>query len=379
LRDVVWRRRAGGVRFADAPFDCLEGWELTGVEQGWFYAEGEGSVGPVSFDALTDALLRMPEPGQTSVWRAGFENWRPARDVPELAGLVSKQAPAVAVPDPSIDRWTADETAAESSWGDDGLPEIARRRWPYMAAAAVVAAMVVAGIVYAMRDVPVSVAPEARVVLPAASPPEQSGKEIAREDPAIALAQLSEKAAQAAAATDALAQQLWASIEPPTMQAPDYATASRDELENYLRDLRTAETNLVDAHSQYVVLLKAERELIEESVLSSGLEEGRRSELLRQVDDRQGAALELANRMLQARADLYRAMQAMQAAVIEQFGKYRAGPGGQIRFSDKAATDRFAAAAEEVNAANKRLDLIEDRMLKERQAPQPGWKDMVIK
>jgi hypothetical protein len=349
------------------------------VEQGWFYSEGDRSVGPVSFDALTAAVLRMPEPGQTSVWRAGFENWRPAKDVPELAGRITKQAPAVVAPDPSIDRWTAYETGAESSWADDGLPEPARRRWPYMAAIAAVALIIVAGVVYAMRNTPMSVAPEARVVLPAASPPEQPGKEIAREDPAVTLAQLSEKAAQAAAATDALALKLWASIEPPTMQAPDYATASSDDLESYLRDLRTAEANVADAHSRYVLLLKAERELIEEAVTSSGLGEDRRSEILRQVDDRQAAALELTNRMLHARVDLYRAMQAMQGAVIEQFGKYKAGPGGQLRFSNKAATDRFAAAAEEVNAANKRLDLIEDRILKERQTPQPGWKDMVIK
>lgn len=349
------------------------------MERGWFYAEGEGSVGPISFDALTAALLRMPEPGQTFVWREGFENWRPAKDVPELARRITKQAPAVVAPDPSIDRWTAYETGTESSWADDGLPETARRRWPYMAAIAVVAVMVVAGVVYTMRSPPVSVAPEGRVVLPAAPPPEPPGKEIAREDPAIVLARLSEKAAQAAAATDTLAQKLWASIEPPTMQAPDYATASSDDLENYLRDLRTAETNVADVRSQYVVLLKVERELIEDAVTSSGLGEDSRSELLRRVDDRQAPALELTNQMLDARAHLYRTMQAMQAAVIEQFGKYKAGSGGQIQFSSKAATDRFAAAAEEVNAANKRLDLIEDKMMKERQAPQPGWKDMVIK
>jgi hypothetical protein len=349
------------------------------VEQGWFYAEGERSVGPVSFDALTAVLLRTPDPGQISVWRAGFEDWRLAKDVPELAGRITRQAPAVAAPDPSIDRWTAYETGAESSWVDDGPSETARRRWPYVAASAVVAVIVVAGVVYTMRNTPMSVAPEGRVVLPAASPPEPSRKETATEDPAVALAQLSEKAAQAAAATDTLAQKLWAAIEPPTMQAPDYAAASSDDLENYLRDLRTAETNVADARSRYVVLLKAERELIEESVTSSGLGEDSRSELLRGVDDRQSALLELTNQMLQARADLYRAMQAMQVAVIEQFGKYKAGPGGQISFSNKAATDRFAAAAADVNAANRRLDLIEDRIMKQRQTPQPGWKDMVIK
>jgi hypothetical protein len=346
------------------------------VEQEWFYAEGEGSVGPVSFDALTAALLRVREPGQTSVWRAGFENWRLASDVPELAARIRKAAPAVVAIDPRIDRWTTGETRAGSSWVDDGLPEAARRRWPYAAAVAVAAGLVVAGAVYATRNTTGSA--ENRAAPPAASSPAQPGKEIAKPDPATVLAQLTEKAAQAAAATDGLALKLWASIEPPNMQAPDYATASRDDLENYLRSLRTAEANVSEAQSRYVALLQAERALIEESALSSELGDDNRSEFLQQLDDRLSAELDLANRMLQARAELYRGMQTMQAVVIEQFGKYKAGADG-IRFSTKAATDRFAAAGGKVNEANKRLDLIEDRMLRARQSPQPGWKDMVIK
>lgn len=356
------------------------------MEQDWFYAEGERSVGPISFDALAGALLRMPEPGKTLVWRAGFEAWRPAQDIPELAGRILKRAPVVATPDPGIDRWSASDT--QSSWDDDGLPAMTRPRWPYVAATAVAAAIVAAGVIFATRTAPMRVEPEARVALPAAAPAEQPKKEVVARDPAAVLAELTQKAAQAEAATDALAQRLWALIEPPGMQAPDYATAKRSELENYLRELQTAEANVAGAQSQYAALLKAERDLIEESARSSRLGEGSRTELLARIDDRQRTSLDLANRMLQARADLYRAMQGMQTIAIEQFGKYKAGPDGSIQFSNKAAGDRLAAAGDEVNAANKRLDLIEDEMIKSRQPPpppppswtdQPGLKDMVIK
>ncbi len=357
------------------------------MEQGWFYAEDERSVGPISFDALAAALLRMPEPGKTLVWRDGFEAWRPAKDVPELAGRLLKRAPVVATPDPGIDRWSASDTQSQSSWADDGLPAATKRRWPLVAAIAVVAAIVAAGVIYAPRTAQVGVKPEARVVLPAPAAPEQPKKEVVAQDPAIILAELTGKAAQAEAATEAIVQKLWALIEPPGMQAPDYATASRGELENYLRELQTAEANVAGTRSQYGALLKAERDLIEESVRASGLGEGSRTEFLTRIDDRQRTSLELASRMLQARADLYRAMQGMQAIAIEQFGKYKATPDGSIRFSNKAAGDRLAAAGDEVNAANKRLDLIEEEMINARQAPQPqpGWtdqpglKDMVIK
>ena len=68
------------------------------MEQGWYYAEGEGSVGPVSFDALTSALRRSTDPANTLVWRPGFQDWRAAHDVPELAARLFALAPTVVMP-----------------------------------------------------------------------------------------------------------------------------------------------------------------------------------------------------------------------------------------------------------------------------------------
>ena len=93
------------------------------MAQEWFYAEDERSVGPLSFDALTTALRRMAEPGKTLVWREGLGDWRPAGDVPELARRIETGLPVVANPDPTVDRWTANEPASEA-WDEDDAPAI---------------------------------------------------------------------------------------------------------------------------------------------------------------------------------------------------------------------------------------------------------------
>jgi hypothetical protein len=347
--------------------------ERIAVEQGWFYAEGEGSVGPVSFDALTSALRRLPDPGTTLVWRSGFEDWRAAQDVPELAKRLFARAPEVVTLDPRMDRWSTVD-AQSDDWDDDGLPAAPRRRrWPYVAAIVVVAAIVGGGVLYASRTAFAPGEPEGRVVLPAASTSEPPKQEVARTDPATILTQLTETAAQASAATESLSMKLWAAIEPPDMQMPDFASASRGDLEKYVGELKTAEANVTDAYNKYTALLKAEKDLIEEATQSSGLDEKTRTEFLTQVTDRQNASLELITSMLKARLDLYRANQRLQAIAIEQKSKR----GGETGRMSKAANERFAAAAAEVNEASKRLDLAEERIIQSRPAPQQGWQNML--
>jgi len=206
----------------------------------------------------------------------------------------------------------------------------------------------------------------------------------ASSDPAVLLAQLTEKAAQAAEVTDAMASKLWASIEPQTMQSkPDFATASRDDLEAYLRDLKTAEANAAAAGPQYVALLDAERGLIEEAARSSGLDDGSRSDLLAEVGERHDKSLDRVGRMLQARQELYRAMQAAQTMVIGEFGKYKVDADGHVRFSSKTVSDRATAVNARINAASEALDRIKAEITRSQQisrwAPEPTWKDMMIK
>ena len=163
---------------------------------------------------------------------------------------------------------------------------------------------------------------------------------------------------------------------------PDFATASRNELEAYLRDLQAAEANAAAAGRQYAVLLDAERSLIEEAARSSGLDDANRGDLLAAVGERHSRSLDRVNRMLQARQDLYRAMQAAQAMVIVEFGKYKVGADGHVRFANKTVESRSIAVNREINAAGDALDRINAEITRSQQisrwAPEPAWKDMMM-
>lgn len=349
------------------------------MEQDWFYAEGEVSVGPLSSDALIRALRRTTEPGKVLVWRAGFESWQPASEVPEIAGrLVKPVADMVVALDPALDRWT---NASQEVLDEDEIGPGSKRRWPHVTVAVALAIAIIGGATYASR-VFRPAGDEARVTLPREAT--RSRPASVKADPAAVLAQLSEKAAQASEATEAIALKLWASIEPQTMQSkPDFATASRSDLEAYLADLKTAEANAAAAWPQYAALLDAERGLIEEAARSSGLDDRSRSDLLAAVGERHKGALDRVGRMLQARQDLYRAMQAAQTIVIGEFGKYKVDAEGHVRFSTKTVTDRAAAMNGRINAANEALERIQAEITRSQQisrwAPEPSWKDMMIK
>lgn len=52
--------------------------------QGWYYAAGAESVGPMSLQDLEAALGRVPNWKEVRVWREGFSDWKKAGDVSEL-------------------------------------------------------------------------------------------------------------------------------------------------------------------------------------------------------------------------------------------------------------------------------------------------------
>jgi Protein of unknown function (DUF2569)/GYF domain 2 len=60
---------------------------------GWHYAQGEKTFGPVDLKELQVILSRISEPRNLLVWKAGFEGWQRAGDVPELAQLIDKPPP----------------------------------------------------------------------------------------------------------------------------------------------------------------------------------------------------------------------------------------------------------------------------------------------
>jgi hypothetical protein len=62
-------------------------------DDGWFYADGEKPVGPVTIDVVNAVLRSNSDPGKVRVWRTGFPDWRETKDVPEFANHISRPPP----------------------------------------------------------------------------------------------------------------------------------------------------------------------------------------------------------------------------------------------------------------------------------------------
>jgi len=64
----------------------------------YYFAEGGEQRGPFELEQLTAQGLK-PE---ALVWHDGMTDWKPARELPELAGLFTPQQPAVTVTPVSV-------------------------------------------------------------------------------------------------------------------------------------------------------------------------------------------------------------------------------------------------------------------------------------
>lgn len=60
---------------------------------GWHYAEGENTFGPVDLKEIQVVFSKISDPRNLLVWKAGFKDWERAGNVPELAGLIYKPPP----------------------------------------------------------------------------------------------------------------------------------------------------------------------------------------------------------------------------------------------------------------------------------------------
>lgn len=62
----------------------------------WYYEAQGQPAGPVDLSTLQRMLARGELSGRTRVWREGMADWRPARDVEELAGVPASPGPQAA-------------------------------------------------------------------------------------------------------------------------------------------------------------------------------------------------------------------------------------------------------------------------------------------
>ncbi len=73
----------------------------TALDQ-WHVAINDVPVGPMKRDEVAQKIGAGAATGDSLVWREGFDDWRPLKDVPELAALLRRPAPAApAFPSPS--------------------------------------------------------------------------------------------------------------------------------------------------------------------------------------------------------------------------------------------------------------------------------------
>src|SRR5713226_2888751 len=58
------------------------------MSNAWYFDTGNEQVGPLSIQELTATLATYPDPRGMFVWRAGFEDWKRACEVWDLANLL---------------------------------------------------------------------------------------------------------------------------------------------------------------------------------------------------------------------------------------------------------------------------------------------------
>jgi GYF domain 2 len=68
----------------------------------WYYALDAKEVGPLTLADLSAILSRASNPKDVLVWRAGFEQWQRAANVPELSAFVIKPPPLPTQPTTSL-------------------------------------------------------------------------------------------------------------------------------------------------------------------------------------------------------------------------------------------------------------------------------------
>jgi hypothetical protein len=90
------------------------------VSDGWYYADGNGQVGPLTLQELKEALATPPNSNAEDilVWCDGFSSWKPAKDVVELRRPVPPPLPSRDIPKqvkpgssdiPGVTYWVQDD------------------------------------------------------------------------------------------------------------------------------------------------------------------------------------------------------------------------------------------------------------------------------
>jgi hypothetical protein len=93
----------------------------------WYYADGKESLGPVKFDRLIEILSQVRDAREILLWRDGFEDWKPAKSIQEIAERLFRPPVIGRLADPPSLQQVPKQTQLELQNGKKEL--IGKRGW----------------------------------------------------------------------------------------------------------------------------------------------------------------------------------------------------------------------------------------------------------
>jgi hypothetical protein len=194
-----------------------------------------------------------------------------------------------------------------------------------------------------------------------------------KQYPSNSILRLMSKAIKITNDTKAAIDQLSAQIEPARVsKEPNFGATTRDELDSFRRDLKTAEANARAFLPRYAAIFKAERAGIEAATVSLRVPKETASQVLDGVAQRHAKALDAISRTLSARADYYNAYDRYIAFLSSELGSFKV-VAGQFIFPLQRTVERYNTAAQAMTSAAKHVAELETEMKKQEKPLPEEW------
>lgn len=194
-----------------------------------------------------------------------------------------------------------------------------------------------------------------------------------KQHPSNNILRLMAKATKAADEARGAIDRLSAQIEPAGLSKEiNFGSASRNDLEAFRSDLRTADANAAAFLPRYAAILKAEHDQIESAARSLHVPKEIASQILDGLTQRHAKALNAISATLSARADYYRAYEKYLALLSSEFGSFKV-VNGQFIFPIQRTVERYNTVAQAMTLAAKRVTDLETEMKKQNQPLPEEW------
>jgi hypothetical protein len=194
-----------------------------------------------------------------------------------------------------------------------------------------------------------------------------------RQRPSDKILRMLAAAAKAANDTRGAIDRLSAQIEPAGLSKDiNFGSVSRDDLDAFRRDLRTAEANATAFLPRYGAIFKAEHDQVESAAVSLRIPKEIASRGLDGLTQRQAKTLNAISVVLSARADYYRAYDKYIAFLSSELGSFKV-VSGQFIFPLQRTVERYNAVAQAMTSAAKRVNDLETDLKKQDQPLPEEW------